>query len=206
MTAYEKYSVATQVLVAFGTIVVAVVAIWGDYLRMLFGAPQLKLRLLNPEGEPTKYDDGRDVRYYHLAVSNDRSWAPAKNVVVHITFMERLGPDGQWQPAMYGGPIPLVWQFGQFYAGLPSIGRERICDFGRIAEGGEFRLKTQFNPNNVDSTVGANKRMRVHLEAVSDNAQSNPLVVEVAWDGLWSLDTKAMGNHLIIKEAKVERR
>lgn len=73
MTVYEKYSIAIQLLAATGAIIVAVVAIWGDYLRMLLGAPQLKLRLLHTEGEPTKYNDGRNVRYCHLAVSNGRA-------------------------------------------------------------------------------------------------------------------------------------
>jgi hypothetical protein len=183
MTEFEKYSVAIQLVVAFGTIVVAVVAIWGNYLRSIFASPRLDLRLYNAAGEPTKYDDGSNVRYYHLAVSNKRNWAPAKNVVVHITLLERPGPDGEWRPAMYSGAVPLVWQFGQFYAGLPSIGREHICDLGRIAEGGQFKLKTLFRPNNFVNTIGAGEKARVHLRAVADNAQSNPLVIEVAWDG-----------------------
>ncbi len=200
MTDYEKYSVAIQLVVAFGTIVVAVVAIWGNYLRSVLASPRLNLRLYKAEGEPTKYNNGRNLRYYHLVVSNKRNWAPAMNVVVHITLLERPGPDGEWRPAMYSGAVPLVWQFGQFYAGLPSIGREHICDLGRIVEGGEFELKTQFHPNNFDITVGENKKARVHLQAVADNAKSNPLVVEVAWDGKWSPGTQEMATHLVVKE------
>lgn len=81
---------------------------------------------------------------------------------------------------MFGGPIPHVWQFGQFYAGLPSIGRERICDLRRISEGAKFQLKTQFTPNNFDGAVKANQKIKIHLQAVSGNAKSNPLVIEVA--------------------------
>ncbi len=107
MTDYEKYSVLIQVIVAFGTIAVAVVAIRGEFLRSVFAAPRLNLRLYNPMGDPTKYNDGRNLRYYHLAVSNDRNWAPARNVVVHITLLERPGPDGEWRPQCIA--VQFLW-------------------------------------------------------------------------------------------------
>ena len=200
MTEFETYSIATQIIVALGTITVAIVAIWGDLLRSKLASPRLNISLDSPEGDPTKYSDGRNLRYYHLLVKNNRTWSTAKNVIVHITLLERPGPDGEWQAAMYSGPVPLVWQFGQYYSGLPSIGRERICDFGRIVEGSGFELKTQFRPNNFDCTVVAGQKARVHLQAVADNAQSNILLLEVAWDGKWALGAKEMASHLIVKE------
>ena len=200
MNEFESYSIATQLIVAFGTIAVAIVAVWGDFIRSVLASPKLRVSLYNRKGEPTKYGDGRNVRYYHLVVKNDRAWAPAKNVLVHITLLERPGPDGEWQPAMYSGQVPLIWQFGDYYSGLPAIGRERICDLGRIPEGGGFELKTQFRPNNFDCSVKGNQSTRVHLQAVSDNGHSNVLVLEIAWDGKWNLGSKEMATHLIIKE------
>lgn len=200
MTEYESYSIATQLIVAFGTIVVAIIAIWGDFLRSVFAAPKLKISLFDKEGEPTQYSDGRNVRYYHLLIKNIRKWAPAKNVLVHVVSLEKPNPDGEWQKAMYSGHVPLVWQFGDYYPGYPSIGRERICDLGRITENGVFELKTLFRPNNFDGSVRRNQKIRVHLQAVSDNGHSNMLILEIAWDGNWSLEAKEMANHLVIKE------
>ena len=200
MNEFETYSIATQLVVAVGTMAVAIVAVWGDFIRSVLASPKLQVSLFLREGEPTKYSDGRNVRYYHLLVKNKRKWAPAKNVLVHITLLERPGPDGEWQPAMYSGQVPLIWQFGDYYSGLPSIGRERICDLGRIAEGGGFELKTQFRPNNFDCSVKGNQSIRVHLQAVSDNGHSNVLVLEIAWDGKWNLGSKEMASHLVIKE------
>ena len=36
--------------------------------------------------------------------------------------------------------------------------------------------------------------------AAGDNAESNPLVIEIAWDGEWSDDTDTMSKHLVIKQ------
>jgi len=42
--------------------------------------------------------------------------------------------------------------------------------------------------------------MRVEVIATADNAESNPLLIEISWDGQWSDDTIQMSKHLVIKE------
>ena len=55
-------------------------------------------------------------------------------------------------------------------------------------------------PNNVDSKVIANQKIRVQAIAVSDETESNPLTVEITWDGTWTEDAKEMRKHMVVKE------
>jgi putative SOS response-associated peptidase YedK len=36
--------------------------------------------------------------------------------------------------------------------------------------------------------------------AAADNAESNPLLIEIAWDGEWSDDTATLSKHLVVKQ------
>lgn len=47
-----------------------------------------------------------------------------------------------------------------------------------------------------------NEKMRVEAIAVADNAESNPVCIEVSWDGLWSDDASQMEKHLVIAEVE----
>ena len=200
MTKVEFYSLLIQSIVAIGSIVVSILAIWGDFIRSKIAPPLLRINLNSFEGDPTKSHDGRKFRFYHLCVKNNRIWSIANNVVVNINLLEKPGPDGEWQSAMYCGKIPLAWQFGEVYSSLPSIGKEHICDLGHIAEENKFKLKTRISPNNFDGSVDKNEKIRVHLQAVADNAKSNILILEIAWNGKWSSGSKEMAKNLIIKE------
>ncbi len=202
MTKYEFWSLVIQSLSVVAAILVVIVAIWGSYLKALFASPKLLISLFSSEGEPTTLSDGSKARYYHVVVKNERSWAEAKNVIVYIYSLERLGPDGEWQQAMYSGQVPLMWQFGEFDYGLPNIGKERLCDLGRVLEGLNFELRTKFVPNNFNPCVKANQSMRVYIQAVADNGKSNNLVLQISWDGVWVQGESEMRKHLIIKEVQ----
>lgn len=202
MTSAERWTLVIQGLAIGAALALAVLAIWGDWVRSILAAPKLTTSLRSQEGELTTFGDGRPVRYYHLVVKNSRRWAPARNVVPYVILVERPGPDGHWRPAMFTGPISLPWQFGRFTAGLPLIGRDRICDLGRVAQGQDFELTTVFRPHNFDPIVRSSEKMRVHAAAIGDNGESPPLVVEIAWDGHWIEGAKEMQRHLVIKEVE----
>jgi hypothetical protein len=55
---------------AFGTIAVAVAAIWGNWLRSIFAPAKLDLVEHTPEGDPTTLTHGTRVMWYHLKVKN----------------------------------------------------------------------------------------------------------------------------------------
>ncbi|MCP4568697.1 MAG: hypothetical protein GY841_14055 [FCB group bacterium] len=128
MSEYETWQLVVQISAAVGTIVIAIIAIWGDFIKSLWAAPRLSIKLRNTHGEFTKLSNTTPARYYHLVASNARSWAIAKNAIVYLNQVEQPGPDGQWQHMLDTGPIPLLWQFGAQYTNLPEIGPDRICD------------------------------------------------------------------------------
>ena len=200
MTSTEFWTLIIQGFATIAALVLAVLAIWGDWVRSKLAAPRLKMSLRRQEGELTSFSDGRPVRYYHLVVSNSRGWAPARNVVAYITLVERPGPDGQWRPAMFTGPIALPWQFGKFAPGLPSIGRDRICDLARIPKDQPFELTPTFCPNNLNPVLNMSERMRIHAVAMADNGESPPIIIEVAWDGRWVDGAQEMAGHLVMRE------
>jgi hypothetical protein len=53
----------------------------------------------------------------------------------------------------HGAPVqlPSRGSLASFFADLPMIGQECICDLSRMAEGEAFELVPQFRPNNFDS-------------------------------------------------------
>jgi hypothetical protein len=146
------------------------------------------------------------ARYYHLKVYNQRIWAVARNVVVNIIQIDRLGLAGEWCAKYSTGPIPLRWQYSAHHGGHSrEIGREQYCDLGFIPEEGVFKLSLQFEPEWCPSTLNANDAMRVHLVAVGDNGMSNELVVELRWNGKWDDDADAMAQHLEVRVVENEQ-
>ena len=68
-----------EALTAFGTIAVAVVAIWGDWLKSKLAPQKLALEL-DPEAEPVTYTNGVRGIFRHLKVVNLRPWTPRATV------------------------------------------------------------------------------------------------------------------------------
>ena len=200
MTTADKWKIAIEMVAAVAVLILAVLAIWGDWVRSILAAPKLKVSLRSEEGVPTSSQDGSPVRYYHLVVSNSRRWAPARNAIPYIRMVERPGPDGQWRPAMFTGPVTLWWQFGKHTPGLPMIGQERICDLARIVQGKNFELVPMFRPNSLDATLEPSMKMRVHVFVNADSGESPDTVIEIAWDGNWVDGAQEMRRHLVLKE------
>mgnify|MGYP002641105880 CR=1 FL=1 len=142
------------------------------------------------------------VKDYHLVVSNSRPWARARNVNPLLIRVERPGPDGEWQQTLFSGPLFLHWQFGLHIPIQPVIGRDHLCDLGRITEEGGVELVTVIRPNNFDPTLPAGGKLRAHVQAVADNGDSKAIVVEISWDGMWAIGSDEMHGHLIVKEVK----
>jgi hypothetical protein len=65
---------------------------------------------------------------------------------------------------------------------------------------GRFRLSTYITPNNFRGSIAGGEAKRVTLVASAHNGRSEPLVVEVSWDGTWSAELDEMQRHLVIKE------
>jgi hypothetical protein len=86
---------------AFGALAVAIVAIWGDWVRSVLAPPKLTIRPREPESDPTTDNHGQRLTYYHLKVVNQRPWLPTPNCRVLLNSLSRRGPDGQFHPISF---------------------------------------------------------------------------------------------------------
>jgi hypothetical protein len=204
MTCYEIWSLLIQGAVAVGTLLVAIfaiiIAIWGDRMRSWGFGPKLKLSLLNSKGERNDLNDGRLCRNYHLLVINNRKRAPAHNVQVFLTKIFRSAADGSLVDRSFSGPLQLTWQFPENHPQSLLIGPKRVCDLGRIIKGEPFELMLYFTPISFERYVAATQKIQAEVLAVADNGESEPIRIEIAWDGNWSDDTVEMSDHLRVKE------
>jgi len=202
----EALVAGAQVFAAVGTVSVAVLAIWGDWFRSKLAAPRLELKLRDRRGNLTSRGNGTATVFYHLVVNNHRHWAPATHVRVLLTRYEKRLPDGTYFPEPLVAPLQLTWAFPQFHELLPTIAKTDTCDLGFLDQGAaQFRLSLYISPNNFSGFLRSGEAMRVHLVARADNAETAPLVVEIAWNGQWSQDMDQLQRHLVVREVSDDK-
>ena len=199
MTAAQWWSTSVQIAGVVASLIVAILAIWGDYFRSRLAGPRLHVSLLNSDGEKTFWTGNIPTRFYHLHVTNTRQWAPAKNARVVLTSLARMAADDSLTPLRLSGALQLTWQFPQVNPQYAEIGPDHTCDLGFVLADKGFQMSLYVTPNNFQGVVRARERMRVEVQAFADNARSNVLYLEIAWDGVWSDDTAEMRRHLVVK-------
>jgi len=202
MTAYEWWTLAIRGAGVVASVIVAVLAVWGDFFRSRLAGPKLHVGLLNPDGERTSWTGNIPTRFYHLRVSNGRRWAPARNARVVVTKLARAAADQTFAVLPLSGPLQLTWQFPKTSPQYSVVGPDHTCDLGYIRPDRDFTLSPYVTPNNFQGVVRAGDRMRVEIQAVADNAESEPLFLEIAWDGTWNDDTTEMRRHLVVKSVR----
>jgi hypothetical protein len=194
-------------LTAIGTIAVAVVAVWGNWIRFRFAAPRIEIRPHNLRGTVTQFTGGSRVIYYHLKVANTRHWAVARSCRILLREIWRRGPDQQYHPVPLPVPVQFVWAPAQFAPIVTDIsGDEQVFDFGRLIESGtRFEPVLYVTPNDFQGFVGANQAVRYRLEVVAEGLRVGAsFVYEVAWNGSWSDNLDAMRQNLTIREVPRE--
>lgn len=198
----DGWALLIQALIALGTIAVAIIAIWGDFIRSKFAPPKLAIQPHNLRGTVTRYTNGPRVLYYHLKLFNLRPWLSCKNCRVLLKAIYRRGPDNQFSPLSVPVPPQFVWAPAEFTPTVITITREHIIDFGALAEGSDsFRPVLYFYPNDFQGFVHANEAVRYSLEILADGyASARYQVFEVAWDGNWTDNLDDMSRSLTIRE------
>lgn len=195
----DPIATAVGVISAIGTVLVAVVAVWGDWLRDKLAGPKLEIKLANKPILTSM--NGRKVVYHHLVVSNRRSWAVAKGVQVFLTDVSTRTRDGTFVAQVMSARLPLTWAYPKFSPVAPSIRDERSCDLGYLIHGeSEFKPSLYFYPNNFTGYVRVGSVCRMSIEVHAENfSPGMPLVIEVSWDGQWSEDMDEMATHLVAR-------
>jgi len=196
-----------RTIFAIGPLLVAALAIWGEWVRAHIAGPRLTLSL-REGGYLTPRTDGIstwNAIFYHLEVGNQRAWSPAKAVQVRVVGIEKRRPDGSYFREQVL-PLQLTWIFPEIQTErYPTITSPNICDLGCLDEHMmEFRLSTYGTPFIFPGRISANEGMRVTLIASAQNGESRPLVVEISWDGVWLADVHQIQKHLVVKEVPAE--
>lgn len=191
---------STAVFTAIGTVAVAIMAIWGNWVKARLAGPQITLALRDARRDVNPRNDGTREIYYHVVVRNRRRWSPAEAVRVLVVGLAKRRPDGSYFAEPLVVPLQLTWAFPTFHELFPTIADSDTCDFGAVDEhSGRFRLSTYITPNNFRGYIAAGEAMRVTLVASAHNGNSEPLVLEVSWDGRWAAELDEMQRHLVIK-------
>ena len=197
-----QFWIQTSVAIAgvVATLIIAALAIWGQRVRARWAGPKLTLRLLDPQGERIDLTDGTNCRFYHLQVTNWRRSSHAQNVRVVLTKVSRPAADGSISPNALSGPIQLTWQHGHSLPQYLTLGPPQNADLGNVTRTGVFKLSPIFFATNLNAVLQPGERMEVETIAVSDETESAPLCVSIAWDGTWAEDATQMTHHLTMKE------
>jgi hypothetical protein len=187
----------------FGTVAVAVMAIWGDWIRARIAGPRLTLSL-RAGGYLTPRTNGTqtwNAIYYHLEVGNERPWSPARSVRVKVEGIAKRRPDGSYFPENVL-PLQLTWIFPELLQDRsPTIASPSICDLGYLDQrANRFLLATYEVPFAFAGSISGGEAMRVTLVASADNGESRQVVVEISWDGAWVADIHQVQQHLVVKE------
>lgn len=187
---------------AISTLLVAIVAIWGDWVRAKFAPPKLTIEKHNFRGSLTEFTNGKKVIYYHLKVINHRHWFSSRNCRVILKQIFKKGPDDGFHPVPYVVPLQFTWSPAEFTPPVITINKDQVLDLGCIVEDENFFRPTLYSySNNFQGFVKANESLRYYLEIVSDNFVSKePKIIEVSWNGQWSDNLDDMKQNLIVKE------
>jgi hypothetical protein len=199
---YNLLSLIIQALIAFGTVSVAVLAIWGPWIRSKLVPPKLTLVPHNLRGIVTRFTNGPRVIYYQLKVCNLRPWVPARNSRVLLRRIELRGPDQVFRPLPETVPPQFVWSPAPQTPPLLNITKEQFLDFARLTEGAShFEPVLYWYPNNFQGFVEKNQAVRYCLEVDADSfSQKEFKVFEIAWNGKWTDNLDEMRQNLTIRE------
>ena len=128
--------VAAEWLAGVGTLVLAFVAVFQEWLRRLVVRPRLKLnaRVRRPDSEKTKGNEITPAYYFRLAVTNEGN-AEARDVQLYSAAVERVGLDKQPRPVEQFTPMNLQWAYMKGSPTVPVLLPKmppKLCDLAHI--------------------------------------------------------------------------
>lgn len=208
-----------DVLTAIGTVSAVVVALFGYFLPKLF-PPQLRMQLADSKGSLQRVQmldrrgalpvPTRDAwaRYYHVQVSNARRWTKAHNARTMLLRLEEETKTG-WVSVWSGGGIPMVWQHQDQLGSVRNIGPSAFADIAHVVQDIDpartkwLELTPTFAPYGVQLRYHEPCSLRLTLQAQSDESDSEPLTVEIRWNGQWHDGALEMAQHVLLQATKV---
>ncbi len=199
------WNIMIQILTATITLLVGVIAIWGDLIRSKFSPLKLEILPQNLSGEFTTWYNGPNsgkVNYYHLKVVNKSNWQLAKHCRVLLTGMYKMDSKGSFVYTEFNALHPFEWSPSENGKEYVDITDSHVFDFGRIYENfNSFKVATRWYPNNFKGILMPNEIIRycLKIDAVGFR-QKKDQIFEVTWNGQWSDDEEKMKNNVKIRE------
>jgi hypothetical protein len=186
---------------AFGTLVLAVVAIWGDQIRArlaVFG-PRLVIEPLGLS-RIVRQNNGKRARYYHLRIRNTRPgrFPPAHETRVFIIRVET--EDAAGQPTLaFDERVQLTWAGQEVFTSLSrTIGPEEKANLLWVREDGWFQFETIGTPNHFPPSGIGRARFWVTVQARSNEMDSPSRRFSITWDGKWEDGDREIEKHLVV--------
>jgi hypothetical protein len=189
---------------AAGTWAIAILAIWGDWIRGALFKPALRLNLVSPTGEFVRQSIvvGQqlvvmDSRYFHLRATNSRSTI-ARDVQILLTAIDIRGPDGEPQ-RHWTGAVPLTWQHPQLHGVSRVVSRNAEANADLFfVRSDMLQLLPMLVPNNLSANFRGETHFWITAIARGSECESMPLRLKVDWDGNWDTADSEMAKHLMI--------
>lgn len=197
---------SVQVLVAIGTLAVALAAVFADAIKSRFVdlavsvdsscgnyQPFRKALMLGNQVVATS-DSNLDARYFRLRVRNGCAWFPAHNVYVWLLRIDRYENDA---PQTWTGEIPLIWQHKDFLPGPRTIGDDpAIADLFSATAEGVLTLQVMVPAFGLPTVFRGACELWVTVQARSDERSSPETRFRVKWDGALARDDQEMAPHI----------
>jgi len=152
----------------FGTLVLAFVAVFQEWLKRLFVRPRLQLKAMvsRPDCHKTKFSMGADVYYFRLRIENTGNDA-ARDVQVYLASVDRQRADKQYEAVKRFTPMSLKWAILDqptlpvLLASMPP----RFCNLGHVTDPKQRRsVAEDLTGLREDSPV-----LALELEAIPNN-------------------------------------
>lgn len=206
-----SYTSAAEWSVAIGTVVLAFVAVFQEWLRRLVVRPVLKLdaRVSRPDCHKTTWNVGYKVYYFRLRVENTGNDA-ARDVQVYLASVERLRLDKTYETVERFDPMNLLWALTRKPT-LPTLLPKmppRYCDLAHITDPLGKRSLTEDLPGvgendpvlALDLEACTNRKghlleagaYRLGLKLAASNHPARDYTLEVDFRGLWTDDEDKM--------------
>jgi hypothetical protein len=187
----------TAILIgAAGTWIVAIMAIWGEWVRSRLFKPKLEI-VPKGLGLVVTQNDGHKARYFSVSVRNPTRFPMAHDAQLVLTRVEQ--PDAAGNPyPVFEEILPLWWQ-RQEAARLMTrnIGTEQDSALFYVRDDGMIQFMAIVVPNHFPAQHRGVTKLWVTLQAVADEADSRPVRLRIDYDGQWHIgDAEMRTKHL----------
>jgi len=218
----EGIATAVTLLVGVGTLSLALVTVFMEWVRTILLPQNLRLsvkeglRVLTPVYRQVPDQSGRmhtqqgEAWSCSLKVVNGSRWRQAKNCRVMMMELHRQQADGTIKPDPPFTPLQLAWSIRRQTPMLARISPSgQQVDLVQVNKWGDGTLEVEFQPYvwhfGLGKKIEPGQETRCVLMIEADDFVSEPQTFEVVWDGEWSEKASEMERHLTIEEVTTEK-